>query len=176
MRLLIVIVVSLIPSVGFACSCIGPNVVTEQYVLDQLCAAEAIFVSDVESSLSLNDFTFEYKLWPRESFKGDLKSPAFAISETHGACGYPFRENGRYLIFANRLDGTEFLSASICGLTRLLDRDDVIYETLEASKGDIKQLCGTEAKAARRSERLREEVATHEELEEETRKRLDSGD
>ncbi|MDX2411400.1 MAG: hypothetical protein QNK34_05535 [Woeseiaceae bacterium] len=176
MRLIIIIVVSLAHSVGFACSCIWPNVVTERYVLDRLCAAEAVFVGDVESSLHLNDFTFEYKIWPRESFKGQLKSPAFAISETGGMCGYPFRENGRYLIFANRHDDTEYLSASICGLTRLLDRDDVIYETLEASKGDIEQLCGTEATEARRSERLREKDQTVEKLEEETRKLLNSSD
>ena len=145
-------------------------------MLDQLCAAEAVFVGDVESSLRLNDFTSEFKIWPRESFRGQLKSPVFAISETGGACGYPFAENGRYLIFANHHDDTEYLSASICGLTRPLDRDNVIYQTLEASKGDIEQLCGTEAKEARRSERLREKDQTVEELEEETRKLLDSGD
>lgn len=145
-------------------------------MLDQLCAAEVVFIGDVESSLRLDDFTFEYKIWPRESFKGHLKSPAFALSKTGGMCGYPFRENARYLIFANRDDGTEYLSASICGLTRLLDRNNVIYESLAASKGDVEQLCGTEAKEARRSKRLREKDRAVEKLEEETRKLLDSGD
>ena len=96
MRLIIVIVLSLAHTVGFACSCIWPNVVTERYVLDQLCAAEAVFVGDVESSLRLNDFTFEYKIWPRESFKGQLKSPAFAISETGGMCGYLRRQGASH--------------------------------------------------------------------------------
>ena len=176
MRLFIVIVISLVHSVGYACSCIWPSEISERYVLDQLCAADAVFVGDVESSLHLRDYTFEYKIWPRESFKGQLKSPAFAISETGGTCGYPFRENGRYLIFANRHDDTEYLSASICGLTRLLDRDNVIFETLEASKGDIEQLCGTEATEVRRSERLREKDQAVEKLEEETRILLNSGD
>ena len=43
-------------------------------------------------------------------------------------------------------------------------------------KGDIEQLCGIEAKEARRSERLREKDQTVEKLEEETQKLLDSGD
>jgi hypothetical protein len=62
--------------------------VSEWYVLDRLCAADAVFVGEIESELTVRDYVFEYEIWPKELFKGRPDSPGFAISETGGMCGY----------------------------------------------------------------------------------------
>jgi hypothetical protein len=168
------IVVLLLPALGYACSCASPENVSERYVLDRLCAADAVFVGEIESELTVRDDVFEYKIWPSESFKGRLNSPAFAVSETYGMCGYPFNAQSRYLIFASRRKNTNYLSASICGLTRPLDREDEVYKILVANKDAIEEVCGEEAVAARRLERLREKGRKRQDLEEATRRLWDS--
>jgi hypothetical protein len=168
------IVVLLLPALGYACSCAWPENVSERYVLDHLCAADAVFVGEIESELTVRDDVFEYKIWPTESFKGRLNSPAFAVSETGGMCGYPFNAQSRYLIFASHRKNTNYLSASICGLTRPLDREDEVYKILVANKDAIEDVCGEEAAAVRRMERLREKGRKRQELEEATRRLWDS--
>lgn len=143
-------------------------------MLDQLCAADAVFVGEVESELTVRDFVFEYKIWPRESFKGQLSSPAFAISETGGMCGYRFNAQGRYLIFAGRREDSNYLAISICGLTRPLGRDDDVYQVLATHKSTIDEVCGEKVVEARHLERLREKDKKGEELLEGTRKLLNS--
>jgi hypothetical protein len=174
MRFFVIIVVSFFPAIGRACSCLWPDAITESYVLDRFCAADAIFVGDVDSVLRVRDDVFEYKIWPRESFKGQLSSPIFAISKVGGMCGYPFKDMGRYLIFANYEDKTNYLSASICGLTRQLVRDDPVYAVLASNKADTEEICGEEAVAERRLERVREKNQIIEKLEEDTQEHLDS--
>lgn len=168
------IVVLLLPALGYACSCAWPENVSERYVLDQLCAADAVFVGEIASELTVRDYVFEYKIWPRESFKGRLDSPAFAISETGGMCGYRFNAQRRYLIFASRRKNTNYWSASVCGLTRPVDRKDDVYKFLVANKDAIEEVCSEEAVAARRLERLREKDRKREDLEEATRRLWDS--
>jgi hypothetical protein len=174
MRYLIIIVVSLFPAIGYTCSCSGPYEFSERHVFDQLCAADAVFVGDIERSLNVRDQVHEYKVWPRESFKGRLNSPTFALSMVGGMCGYPFKTSGRYLIFANHHAQTNYLSASVCGPTRLLERDDPVYAVLEDSKANIDEICGREAVEARRLERLREKDESFEQLMEDTRDLLDT--
>lgn len=170
------IVVLLLPALGYACSCAWPENISERYVLDRLCAADAVFVGQVESELASRDYIFEYKIWPRETFKGWWDSPAFAISETGGMCGYRFNAQGRYLIFASRRKNTNYLSASVCGLTRPVDREDEVYKILAANKDAIDEVCSKEAVAARHLERLREKDRKREELEEAARRLWDSKD
>ena len=169
-------VVLFIPVRGFACSCAWPEAISERYVLDQLCKADVVFVGEVESEMPVRDYMFEYKIWPRESFKGPLKSPAFVISETGGMCGYRFEVQGRYLIFADRREGTGYLSASICGLTRLINRDNDIYKFLAEHTDSIDEVCSKEAVEARRLERLREPDQKRKELVEATQELLDSSE
>ena len=176
MRYALSAVVLLCPSIGLACSCAWPDELSERYVLDRLCSADAVFVGEVESALNVRDDVFEYKIWPRESFKGRLDSPSFALSETGGMCGYPFRSHGRYLIFADRRDATNYLSASICGLTGPLDRDGDVYRIVSDAQDAIDEVCGPEATEARRLERLREAERKREELERATRELLDSNE
>lgn len=164
------IVVLLLPAWGYACSCAWPEDISERYVLDQLCAADAVFVGDIESELTVRDHVFEYKIWPRETLKGRLDSPAFAMSETGGMCGYRFNAQGSYLIFASRRKNTNYLFASICGLTRPVGPEDDVYKILVANKDPIEEVCSEEAVAARRLERLREKDRKREELEEATRR------
>ncbi len=176
MRCVLSIVVLCFPAMGYACSCAWPEEISERYVLDQLCAADAVFVGEVESELPVSDSIFEYKIWPRESFKGRLNSPAFAISETGGMCGYRFNAQGRYLIFAARRKDTNYLTASICGLTRPMDGDDDLYDILAAHKHVIDEVCSEEAVEARRLERLREKDQKREELLEATKELLESNE
>jgi hypothetical protein len=86
------------------------------------------------------------------------------------------RVQGRYLIFASRREDTNYLSASICGLTRPIDRNDHVYEVLAANKDAIDEVCGEEAVAARRLERLREKDQERQDLQEETRELLEQDD
>lgn len=176
MRYTLSTIIFFFPAIGSACSCAWPDAVSEWYVLDSMCAADVVFVGEVESELSVREFVHEYKIWPRESFKGQLSSPAYAIAETGGRCGYRFNAQGRYLIFANYHEDTDYLSASICGLTRPFDRNNAVYKILAAQEEGIDQVCGEEAVAARRLERLREQDRKREELLEATQELLDSND
>ncbi len=172
MRYVLSMVVFLLPAMGYACSC-ARQAASEWFVLDQLCAADAVFVGEVESELTVRDYIFEYKIWPRESFKGQLNSPTFAVSETGGACGYRFNVQGRYLVFTSRREGTNYLSASICGLTRPIGPDDDVYKVLAANKDALDEVCGEEAVETRRLERLREKDQEREDLLDATREHLD---
>ena len=88
-------------------------------------------------------------------------------------CGYPFKAQGRYLIFAYHRKDTNYLSASICGLTRTMNREDDVYKILSASKDVVEDVCGEEALEARRLERLRESGQKREDLERDTRDLLE---
>ena len=88
-------------------------------------------------------------------------------------CGYPFKPQGRYLIFAYHRKDTNYLSASICGLTRTMNREDDVYKILSASKDVVEDVCGEEALEARRLERLRESGQKREDLERDTRDLLE---
>ncbi len=57
----------------------------------------------------------------RQSWKGAQTGPLeIKTSSEMGACGFPFREGGRYLVFARRgPDGR--LSTSTCSFTRAFD-------------------------------------------------------
>lgn len=176
MRNAISVIMLFMPSIGIACSCAWPEEVTRHYVLDQLCASDAVFVGDVESELVVSDNIFEYKIWPRETFIGRLDSPAFALSETGGSCGYQLKVNTPYLIFANRRADTNFLTVSICGLTRSMTQDDDVYKILSANKNDTDTVCSKAAQHARRLERVREPVRQLKQLEKATREHLESNE
>jgi hypothetical protein len=139
-----------------------------------LCAADAVFVGEVESELAVRQNVFEYKIWPRETFRGRLSSPAFALSETGGICGFRFKAQGRYLVFAGRYEDTNYLTASICGLSRQIDENSDVYRILSAHKGNMDEVCSDQAVEARRIERLREDDLKREKLIEETREALDT--
>ena len=172
MRYVLLIAALMFPVAGFACSCIWPEEIKARHILDAICESDAVFVGDVETELAVRDYVFEYKIWPRESFAGQLSSPTFAISETGGKCGYRFTEGGRYLIFGDRREDTNYLDVSSCGLTTLFDSDDFIYRVLAENKELIDKACSTEAVEARRMERLREKDEKREALEEATRELL----
>lgn len=161
---------------GYACSCAWQDGVTEQLVLDRLCAADAVFVGEVESELTVRDHIFEYKIWPRESFKDGLESPTFLVSQTGGACGYRFHVQGRYLIFANRHEDTNYLSATICDLTRPVGSDDDVYKILVVNKDAVDEVCSDQAAAARRLERIREQDEKLGKLIEATQEHVDSNE
>lgn len=176
MRIAAVVIAFFLPSIGLACSCAWPEEISERYVLDQLCASDAVFVGEVESVLVVSDPIFEYKIWPRESFVGRVNSPAYALSDTGGSCGYEFGLQGRYLIFAKHNGNTQYLSASICGLTRPLVQESAVYKILSANKHQMDKVCSKEAKAARRLDRLREPNRRRERLEKATREHLNSNE
>ena len=175
-RVALIIAVFLVPSLADACSCRWPDELTKQYVIGQLCFADTVFVGDVESRLHVRDQTYEYKIWPRQTFRGQLQSPAYALSTVGGRCGFPFQTGGRYLIFANLHEETAYLRASICGLTRLLDRDSFAYQVLESTKDDIETICGEEETAKGRIEIFQERVKAIEELEKASRELRESSE
>jgi hypothetical protein len=176
MRGFLPLVCLLVPSVGLACSCLRPTGKLELYVLDSLCAADAVFVGDVESSMPVRDVGLEYKIWPRETFKGQLESPTYALAHARETCGYQFSVGGSYLIFADRYSETNYLSSSSCGLTQLFDKNAFVYEVLAKSKNDLERLCGEEAVRERRLERLREKALALERLEKETQLLLETAE
>ena len=146
---------------------------SEFNVLDQLCESEFVFVGKIENVLTApGRRVFEYKIWPRESLKGRVESPAFALVDSVGIGGYQFHARGRYLIFANRRDDSGYLSVGSCTLTRPFDQDDNVYRILAENKYRIDEVCAKESVQERRIERRMELI--RERLRERCRKRWET--
>jgi hypothetical protein len=67
-------------------------------------------------------------------------------------CGHPFREGGRYLIFASRQKETNYLSASICGWTRPLGKDNYFVSVIDELLKEGSDPGSTEVASKRQSQ------------------------
>ena len=163
------------PSVVDACSCVARPEITEAMVLDAVCAADFVFVGEVESSLHVRDSTYEYKVWPRIGYKGQVSSPAYALSIIEGMCGFPFQPDGKYLVFGDRHLNTDYYSSSICGFTRQYDKNGLVEKIVQAMGEDIEELCSEQSKGERRLEHIRNRIDNVDEIEKSTREHVESG-
>ena len=165
----ILVTLLLLPATSDACSCFPREEVTLTTIIDELCAADVVFIGEVEDSQLVRGSIFEYKIWPRESLKGMLESPTYALSMIGGGCGFPFKEGGRYLIFGGYHKDTGYVRSSICGLTAELDRKNAVYEAVKENTEQLDFLCTGESEIERRRQRIRDTYKKLLELEEATR-------
>lgn len=126
-------------------------------------------VGDVESSIKVRGNSFEYKIWPRTTCKGELASPAYALSEVGGMCGYSFKEDGKYLIFANLYRNTGYIAASSCGETGFLFARQFHIDILNEIQNSDIDYCTDEEKAKRTHAAGDRSIDTYRQLLEETR-------
>ena len=110
----------------------------------------------------------------RQSWKGVEKGPLeITTSGEGGTCGFPFKEGGRYLVFAHRGRMGARLEASICSLTQEFNGSGVAADFLRALEAPARggRIFGTVRTAVRvfDSDRSNSEIPT------ETQVRLSGG-
>ena len=154
---------------ALACSCDYPEEWTADRILEAYCLADVVFEGEVESALDIRRFLAEYKIWPRNSFKGQLPAPTYAVSELGGKCGYQFLPGGKYLIFASKDTRTQYLKASSCGLTGLSRHRQFALDVLEARARSEEDVCSDEAIAARARSASNQRIEEFRELLKESR-------
>lgn len=134
----------LCPFVTEACSWPDGYRLTEAAIVDRFCDADAVFVGEVESSLNVNERITETKIWPREILKGQVSSPVYVLN-------YRFKPLGKYLVFADRYEDTEYLFVSTCDLSQSFSADSFTYRVI-MSTTNVAVECGEEATRRRKAE------------------------
>lgn len=124
-----------------ACSCTGKDTPAKEYV-----EAKYVFVgsisnlSRVSNRSGFSDLRAIFDI--EEVFKGNKEVKQNVFTSTQGtACGYPFQENGRYLVYAYLDEETKSLETNICTRTRRLSfgkLDDEVEILRSLAKGKLK--------------------------------------
>ena len=146
----------LIPLAAEPCSLPENYRLTEAAVLDRFCAADAVFVGEVEATLNVRDQITETKIWPRRTLKGRVDSPAYALSARLSAkpgryCDYRFQPLGKYLIFVDRYEDSAYLCVSTCDFTQTLDPESFTFRVI-TSTTDVEKECSEDASERRQKE------------------------
>ena len=138
------------PAPVFACSCVVPPPPSEA-----LEAAAAVFTGEV-TNLSRRGRGDRYVVTFRvaDVYKGEVRHRAtLTTAQSTAACGYPFEEGERYIVYAHRMDdGT--LAAGLCSRTARLDdaaEDLQVLEPIGSGSdvvGTTGGLCGGPSNAA----------------------------
>lgn len=115
--------------VVFACSCIPPGSPTEE-----LAKSTAVFsgkVLNISRDGYADKVTFDVeKIW-----KGVSEKNVIVATATEGAmCGFGFRKNEKYIVYAS---GENPLSTNLCSRTRLLTLADTDISVLGIGKSPI---------------------------------------
>ncbi|HEX8847179.1 MAG TPA: hypothetical protein VF791_21220 [Pyrinomonadaceae bacterium] len=126
-----------------ACSCFAGGPPCQSYVNTQ-----AVFVGTptevTRTTVKLKSGDREYDYAQRlftfrveEAFRGvDAAEVRVATGQGGGDCGYNFQIGERYIVYANRMEGTDFYGTSICTRTRPLSEAS---EDLEYIRGFAKR-------------------------------------
>ena len=107
-----------IPVRSYACTCVFPT------FDEQIKSAIAVFTGEVIDSAQEPEGRLRVDLIIKKKWKGPVVADRISIytAEDTAACGYPFKEEEEYLVFAT---GDRQLSVSLCSLTkRLADADE----------------------------------------------------
>jgi hypothetical protein len=125
---LVASLVALAPRAATACSCMLSGPACQAYwQTDAVFDATVLAISPLDPTrpLFLGQLAFAdkiVKLDVRQSWKGVATGPLeITTSGEGGACGFPFKEGGRYLIFAFHGGAGGRLQATICSATQEFD-------------------------------------------------------
>jgi hypothetical protein len=177
----------LCPVAAGACSWPEGYKLTEASVIDRFCEADAVFVGEVESTLDVRDQITETKIWPRETLKGQIGSPAYALDARlktgpGGDCGFRFQPKGRYLVFADRYEDTDYLCVSTCDLSQKFDPESLAYRVIQSTT-NVEEECNEDSARKRQAEhrdelvrKFSEKDAEMEELYELTRQQQEASE
>ena len=148
--------VMLCPIAAEACSWGEGHRLTEASIIDRFCEADAVFVGEVENTLNVRDQITETKIWPRETLKGQVRSPVYALDaklkKPPGRyCQFRFQPMGRYLIFADRYEGADYLCVSTCDFSQTFRPDSFAYRVVKSTI-DVEEECSEEASKRRQAE------------------------
>jgi hypothetical protein len=138
---LVASLIAVAPGAATACSCIQNGPACQAYW-----KTTAVFDATV-LAISPQDPTEQRPGWQlafadkivkldvRQSWKGVETGPLeITTGSEGGGCGYPFREGGRYLIFAFRNPNSNRLQASICSLTQEFNGNGAAADFLASLK------------------------------------------
>ena len=148
----------LIPATSVACTCADPGQISEDKVIDAMCAVDVVFVGKATDLISRNSHARILKIDPITVFKGDLARPVVARTST--TCDQWYTPNDNYLIFGNIEAESNNLSTSICGPTRFtgkVENAQFQLKIIDENVAGIDQLCGSAESGARQIRIIRQD-------------------
>jgi hypothetical protein len=113
------------PSISFACKCVGPSSVKEEFE-----RSNAVFsgkVNEIKEKKQSNGYPVKSILFDvKNTWKGVSESQIIIVTD-QSDCGYEFRKGEEYLVYANHSSlygDKDNLSTGICDLTSPLGEAD----------------------------------------------------
>jgi len=166
----------LLPAISVACTCADPGRLSEDKVIDAMCAVDAVFVGKAADLVSTSNQPRLVKIDPIKVFRGDVSK--FVIAKTATTCDHWYTPNNNYLIFLNIDSGSNEFSTSICGPTRFtgdIASTQFQLNVVEENISRIDELCGAAESGARQIRIIRQDRNDREEYRVESLRLLKEG-
>ena len=129
-RIVFVAAALFLPAFAEACTCFGYPI-TEKGVARALCDVPLVVVGDVERTNDIPGVGAGYQVTADKFYRGTSPTPMHAVYTSSAECSYNFNYKGKYLIFATEFRDTNYLIASSCGLTGLVENRELVIEILD---------------------------------------------
>lgn len=128
MAVVMVVLVVGSPYEAHACTCLAPGPVAQEFE-----EASAVFVGSVVEG-QREERTLKLKMAIHGSWKGvDVGEVELWTAQDTAACGYPFEQGRRYIVYAAEAEGR--LWASLCSRTRQLQGSEEESRVLDEVSG-----------------------------------------
>ena len=148
----------LVPAFSLACTCKAWGEISEDKVIDAMCAVDVVFVGKATDLVSTINQARVLKVDPIAVFKGDVSKSV--IVRTSTTCDHWYTLNDNYLIFGNIESKSNNLSTSICGPTRFTGKvanAQFQLGIIEENVARIDELCGSAESGARQIRIIRQD-------------------
>jgi len=120
-HLIIFLIFSLTSLTTFACKCIGTTFKEGYSNSDIIFIGKVLSIQDYKKNCqnnNCNDYKVEFEI--DKALKGDCQNLIIHTYKDTGGCGYPFRPNEKYLVYANNSGGDSY-RVGLCSRTSKLD-------------------------------------------------------
>lgn len=138
---LIITGITINPSISFACKCVGPSSVKEEFE-----RTNAVFsgkVNEIKEKKHSNGYAVKSILFEvKNTWKGVSESQVIIVTD-QSDCGYEFKKGEEYLVYANHTSlygDKDNLSTGICDLTSPLGEADNDLLILGEGKAPSKEV------------------------------------
>jgi len=166
----------LLPAISLACTCADPGQLSEDKVIDAMCAVDAVFVGIATDLVSTSNQPRLVKIQPITVFSGDVSK--FVVAKTATTCDHWYTPNNSYLIFLSIESGSNEFSTSICGPTRFTgDMASAQFQlnVIKENAARIDELCGAAESGARQIRIIRRDRDDRNRYQEESLRLLKEG-